>query len=311
MGLYDTTIGTLLVGIFFNTFLYGLVTYQFAAYYRIKFNDRPAVKYMVLFLFILDTFHSASVIYLAWYYTVANYNNPAALAVGEWPFTFTPIATALTALVTQLYLGFRIWCLTSCKFLYGVVILLAINSFILGVICSADAWAIQVLSELPRITPIAIAWFTIQVVVDAFITITLIIIFSRSRTGFRKTDTVLNRLIRGAIQTGLFTGIFSMADLITFVVLPNTNVYVMFAIPLGRIYTNTLLDTLLARESLKAEMDGTDHVSGALCSLHWNITDPLRTTSTSIQLEAQTTVQKACDRSACEGVAGNVVPPEV
>jgi hypothetical protein len=68
--------------------------------------------------------------------------------------------------------------------------------------------------------------------------VTLIIIFSRSRTGFRKTDTVLNRLIRGAIQTGLFTGIFSMADLITFVVLPNTNVYVMFAIPLGRIYTN-------------------------------------------------------------------------
>ena len=68
--------------------------------------------------------------------------------------------------------------------------------------------------------------------------VTLIIVFSRSRTGFRKTDTVLNRLIRGAIQTGLFTGIFSLADLITFVVLPNTNIYVIFGMPLGRIYTN-------------------------------------------------------------------------
>ncbi|KAF8553138.1 hypothetical protein OG21DRAFT_1510619 [Imleria badia] len=36
MGLYDTTIGALLVSILFNTFLYGLVTYQFAAYYRIS-----------------------------------------------------------------------------------------------------------------------------------------------------------------------------------------------------------------------------------------------------------------------------------
>ena len=103
-----------------------------------------------------------------------------------------------------------------------------------------------------------IAWLFTQVVVDAFITstpvysnlqregadlqsplaATLVIVFSRSRTGFRKTDTVLNRLIRGAIQTGLFAGIFSMADLITFVVLPNMNLYGMFAIPIGRIYTN-------------------------------------------------------------------------
>ena len=27
--------------------------------------------------------------------------------VGEWPYGFTPIATALAALVTQLFLGFR------------------------------------------------------------------------------------------------------------------------------------------------------------------------------------------------------------
>lgn len=67
---------------------------------------------------------------------------------------------------------------------------------------------------------------------------TLITVFTLSRTGTRKTDTVLNRLIRGAILTGLFPGIFSLADLVTFVVLPNTNLYGMFAIPLGRIYTN-------------------------------------------------------------------------
>ena len=67
---------------------------------------------------------------------------------------------------------------------------------------------------------------------------TLVIIFSRSRTGFRKTDTILSRLIRGAIQTGLFAGLFSMGDVITFVVLPNATPYGMFAIPLGRIYSN-------------------------------------------------------------------------
>ena len=63
----------------------------------------------------------------------------------------------------------------------------------------------------------------------------------RAKTGFSKTDTVLNRLIRGAIQTGLFAAIFAAGDLITFLRVPTTNFYGMFAIPIGRIYTNVSL----------------------------------------------------------------------
>jgi hypothetical protein len=271
------------------------------------------VRYMVLFLFILDTFHSASVIYMAWYYTVTNYDNPAALAVAEWPYTLTPIGTVLTALVTQLLLGFRIWRLTSSKFLYSMVILLAIPSFILGMACSIEAWTVKFLSEIPlRIIPVVIGWLTMQVVVDAFITITLVIVFSRSRTGFRKTDSVLKRLIRGAIQTGLFAGIFSMADLITFIVLPNTELYAMFTIPIGRIYTNTLLDTLLTRELLKAELDGSDHLSGGLGSLSCAATDSSRTTSTvqsaGIQLEVKGAIEDMRNWSSSEGAEVKVVP---
>ncbi|KAF8553137.1 hypothetical protein OG21DRAFT_1485659 [Imleria badia] len=285
MGPYDTTIGTLLVGIFFNTFLYGLVTYQFALYYQTKFNDRPALKYTVLFLFILDTFHSGAVIYMAWDYTVTNFGNPAALTVAMWPITFTPVSFALAALVTHIYLAIRIWRLTSSKFLYGVVILLAIISFILGTVCSIESWIIKVISELPRITPLVIAWLSVQVIVDIFITITLVIVFSRSRTGFRKTDTILNRFIRGAIQTGLFASIFSLGDLITFTVVPDMNLYVMFAIPIGRIYTNTLLDTLLAREMLKAETDGMETMTRSVMidSVYWPASSMAQ--STSLQLK--------------------------
>ena len=94
-----------------------------------------------------------------------------------------------------------------------------------------------------------------QVVVDTFITstplypiphqsvnlqspVTLIVIFSRSRTGFRKTDTIINRFIRGAIQTSLLSSIFSLCNLITFILFPDMNFYAMFAFPVGRIYTN-------------------------------------------------------------------------
>ncbi|KAI9463142.1 hypothetical protein HD554DRAFT_2175650 [Boletus coccyginus] len=298
------------MGVFLNTFLYGLVTYQFAAYHQTQFNDRPAVKYMVLFLFTLDTFHSCSAIYMAWFYTVANYDNPAALAVGVWPYVFTPIGTALAALVTQIYLGFRqvIWCLTDSNILYGVVILLAIPSFVLGMTCGIEGYIIKSASAISRITPLAIAGLSMQMVVDTFITITLTIIFSRSRTGIRKTDAVLNRLIRGAIQTGLFIGIFSLGNLITFVLLPNTNLYGMFAIPIGRIYTNTLMDSLLAREFFKTKTLDT-HGS---CSTGWTPPHLLQSTPvvrpTSIRLTLQRTVQETRDRSSCEGVQSKSLP---
>lgn len=66
----------------------------------------------------------------------------------------------------------------------------------------------------------------------------LIYAFARSKTGFRKTDSVINRLIRGSIQTGLFVSIFALGDLFTFTLHGNTNLYAMFAYPIGRIYTN-------------------------------------------------------------------------
>ena len=49
---------------------------------------------------------------------------------------------------------------------------------------------------------------------------------------------MINRLIRGAIQTGLFASIFALADLFSFVLHRETNLYAMFAFPIGRIYTN-------------------------------------------------------------------------
>ncbi|KAL4066318.1 hypothetical protein V8B97DRAFT_2025476 [Scleroderma yunnanense] len=292
MGEFDKTL--------VNTYLYGLVSYQFAAYHRTEFNDRPAVKFMVLFLFLLDTFHSASVIYMAWVYVVTNYNNPSALQVAEWPYTFTPIGTATTALVTQIFLGYRIWCLSGNIVFYAIVIAMAIPSFALGMACGIKAWIIKVLGDLPRINNLVIAWLAMQVIVDTFITVTLIIILLRSKTGYRKTDTVLNRIIHGAVRTGLFAGIFSMGDLISFLALPTTNFYGMFAIPIGRIYTNTLLDTLLARERLKEQMLGTYDGKSMNNSINWAPSNASQN-PTSFQLEVRKTVQEHTDSTSFDG----------
>ncbi len=75
-----------------------------------------------------------------------------------------------------------------------------------------------------------------------------------ARTRFRQTNTVINRLMRMAIQSGTFATIFALGDMVTFrkafhlgslftsniilVLIPEMNLYGMFTFPIGRIYTN-------------------------------------------------------------------------
>ncbi|KIP04978.1 hypothetical protein PHLGIDRAFT_170506 [Phlebiopsis gigantea 11061_1 CR5-6] len=257
MGEWDLSLGTLFVGIIFNTFLFGLVCYQFLTYHRRKFNDPLPLRLMVFFLFALDTVHSIAVIWMGYQYCVTGYGKPETLEVALWPYTLTPIATGWASMVTQIFLGWRIYRFTENKYLYGFIIALAIPSCALGMTCGIKAWIIKVSAKLAVLTNLVTAWLVMQVFVDIFVTCTLGYILARSKTGFSRTDNVLNRLIRGAIQTGLFAGIFSIGDLITFTRWPQTNFYGMFAIPIGRIYTNTLLDTLVSRTDIRAQLHGT------------------------------------------------------
>lgn len=308
MGLYDETLGTLLVGIFFNTYLYGIVSYQFALYYQANFNDRLPVKCMVLFLFFLDTFHSAAAIYMAWVYMVTNYANPAALQYAAWPYPFTPIGTALAAFVTHMFLGDRIYRLTHNKVLFGIIIAMALPTFALGIACGIKAWIILVIADMPRINNLATAWLTMQVVVDIFITGTLSVILARAKTGWSATDTVLRRLIRGAVQTGLFASIFSLGDLISFLALPTTNFYGMFAIPIGRIYSNTLLDTLLVREKLKSQMTSSafERTSRVMGWVPGDATVP-GAAATSIHLGVHRSLHDSAEAASLDGERKNVL----
>lgn len=69
---------------------------------------------------------------------------------------------------------------------------------------------------------------------------------------------MLNRLIRGAIQTGVFASAFALGDLISFVLYRNTNLYAMFAYPIGRIYTNVSLSSVLGGLHILLTLDPLD-----------------------------------------------------
>jgi len=256
MGEFDKSIGVYLLGLFLNTYLYGLVTYQFFVYYSTKFHDPLWIRTVVTSLCFVDTAHSVVLVYAAWEMCVTNYNKPESLALVSWSIPFTACATAVAAIITQFFLGNRVLLLTKSKILTAVIGVLSVLGFVFGMYAGIRCGIIKQVANFGVLKPFVICWLGFQTCADLFITLILTYVLTRSRTGFRKTDTIINRLIRGAIQTGLFASLFALADLFSFVLHGDTYLYAMFAFPIGRIYTNTLLDTLNSRIDLK-NMNGT------------------------------------------------------
>ncbi|TFK26154.1 hypothetical protein FA15DRAFT_755327 [Coprinopsis marcescibilis] len=254
MGQYDAMLGTLLVGVIFNTYLYGVVCCQYARYRSRKFNDPWRIKLSVFTLFTVDTVHSTLMVYLLWIYLVENFANPLILSVPQWPCAVVPIGTAITASITHVFLGCRILAMAKQNTIFVVVIVLTLAEFGTALAFGIRMWTLETMSEILDAKAFVVPWLIIQTTLDIFVSSFLCLFLHRRRTGYQHTDGVINRLIRSAIQTGVFSTILAISGLIAFLVRPNTIIYAMFMIPIGRTYTTTLMDTLNIRAELKERL---------------------------------------------------------
>ncbi|KAH9942134.1 uncharacterized protein BXZ73DRAFT_97559 [Epithele typhae] len=86
---------------------------------------------------------------------------------------------------------------------------------------------------------------------DTLMTTVLVVVLKRNRGGIKQTDSMLNKLILYAINTGLLTTIFNLFALITAIAVPDTFIWIGIEIITMRLYTNSVLAVLNSRQSLK------------------------------------------------------------
>jgi uncharacterized membrane protein len=60
----------------------------------------------------------------------------------------------------------------------------------------------------------------------------------KSRTGSKKSDSLVRYLMRHVIQLGLFAAIWSFAGMATWFLLPRYTIYALFDVTVGAIYTH-------------------------------------------------------------------------
>ncbi|PBK68790.1 hypothetical protein ARMSODRAFT_193189 [Armillaria solidipes] len=229
------TFGAFLIGIIASSCLFGVTCTQ-TWYYYTRYSDGIVLKALVGTIWILEVLHLAFGSHAIYYYVVLHYGDPAALAEGTWSVSLNVSITALIALLVYLYYARRIFYLSNHNIpLVAVVVIPSICRLGTSILIRAS--------------------LTLYVVTDLLVAVLLSYFLHSSRTGMKRTDTLINRLIVYAVHNGLITSVADILVLAFNIAYPKNLVYLSIYQIVANLYSNSFLATLNARRPTKPVND--------------------------------------------------------
>lgn len=240
--------------------LWGVTCVQTFTFFTRKSRDRPLFKLMIAFLWVLDTFDSALNGHILYHYLVTNYLNPRAIGVPIWSVIIHVAITSISDFIIRTMFAQRFYRLSKGNIIVTAWIMaVSVTDLVCGIVIAAKAFGISTYLELDKLSSLLYLNFAAGTTSDLSVALALSWLLLRSRTGFRKTDTLINILMAYTVNTGLIVGIDAALGMITYIVMPNNFVFLAFYLLLSKLYLNSYLATLNARDELRERVD--DHVS--------------------------------------------------
>jgi len=173
------------------------------------------------------------------------------------------LAVYLNAFMSQLFFAWRIWRLSQRNMcLTGIVLTLAclqLGAGIAQTVLSAELGRFSRLASTEKVTTIQSA---ATAACDLSITLILIFLFNTSRTGLKRTDTLLNKLIVYSLTRGVLTTLAAFFNMLFFVLFPDKFIFMLPLLPSGQLYLISVTTTLISRHSLSSESSRRGQSSG-------------------------------------------------
>jgi len=239
----------MLIGVVLNMMLYGVVFIQMFTYYQRYPNDIAWIRYFMLYLFIVETVNVFVEFGIVYEPLILNYGQQ----VGAIP-KLLPGDSILIAIVSapiQLFTAWRISVITGSFILPGLIALLSLGSFGAGITVSTLVSMNPHFRDFGNFTVEVIVWLVLSAVCDIVIAIGMTHALYTRKTGLSDVDGKINRIIRLTVETGSLTAVAALADVMFFLVFPNTAANFIVDFPLSALYTCSLLAMLNSRDPRK------------------------------------------------------------
>ncbi|THV04281.1 hypothetical protein K435DRAFT_774523 [Dendrothele bispora CBS 962.96] len=258
----DNTLGALLIGVL----LWGISTMQTYEYYSTHYMDPRWIQVMVpdFVHSVLDTLHEVMLCHFIYSYTVSRFGDYVFLGQVEW-FAMV-LFSFLVGFIVQSFLTYRVWILSKRNVLItGFIYMLVLGELVVSIViflisCFFHRWSrgtyARIALELNVLSRLINAFGAAG---DVAITVALIWLLGKSKSGIQRTDAIVTKLITFCLTTGLATSVDAILSLISISVWPTTFIYITFYCVVARLYSNSLMATLNARQKLRSVQDTTSH----------------------------------------------------
>jgi hypothetical protein len=238
--------GPMFIGVVLNICLYGIMITQTFLYFTNFYNDKLWMKCFVVLLFVADTVNSVFDIIYLYNTLIVHFDDLSALGSANWVFATDPALTGLIAMLVQLFFAWRVKILTGNNWIVTTIVTLAISGGLGGLATAVAVGIIPQFINFQKFRVVVIIWLAAECVSDFIITTSLVWHLRKHKTGFKETDTLVNRLIIMTVQTGMVTSLCAIVDLILYLCDP-TGLHLLFNMPLSKLYTNSLMSSLNTR----------------------------------------------------------------
>jgi len=149
--------------------------------------------------------------------------------------------------MVQFFFAWRVRILTNKNtWLYLVVVLCATAGLVGGLATAVESIIVPDFVKFQTAKPFVALWLSAECIGDFLITSILVWHLKRRKTGFQKTDLLVDRIISMTVHTGVLTSICAILDLILYLADP-TGLHLAFNFPLCKLYTNSLISSLNCR----------------------------------------------------------------
>ncbi|KAF5353039.1 hypothetical protein D9757_011861 [Collybiopsis confluens] len=241
-------LGPLLIGAYLSAILYGILIVQASRFINhmhgpifrlhgivlhlifmshgkyevliVVYRDRIVMRYFLIFLLLAETANVATDFLAAWEPLVAQNGSPRALEISPTGIHPEPILTSLISTGVQIFMGWRIRMLTSSRLLFGIIIVLAFTSLASGITSTIYLSMLPAYADFSRSDGPIYTWLITATAADVTIAVSMVAHLVRRRGVSPRTNSVINRIIRMMVQTGVLTSVAAIADLVTYAFSP-------------------------------------------------------------------------------------------
>jgi len=257
----DNSIGAMMIGVIISAVLHGVCLLQAFYYFQRYKKDAWFLKALVMVMVTFDATHLCLISHTVYHYSITNFHDEEALKHIIWSVVIEALFTGVNGALVQTFYVYRVWMLSQKNYLLtGLLLFLIVSCAGCGTAWVIISMRMGTYRNLLRVNPLTITINALSTTIDTLIALSLVYLLNSARTGFRKSDTMINKLIIFVVNTGILTTICAIASLICLVASPNTLIYASFYFCIGRLYLNSFLATLNARKSITEKIDNVDHM---------------------------------------------------